>query len=1745
MLKKHQFYCIIFRYNLKQKNMSHKSIFQWGGLLVLALVISYGALTQAQNNSSGPRFLQVADITSVSSSNPESNYPTTASGGVGYDNAGISIFIAPASSATSSIKTDGSTPECGHLGIQEWKGGTFNYTVADANTWQKRASVCSGVVVVGSSEKIGQQTLTVSGTTLENKQFTLQIQVPDPSTWDTEVGGGSRRLYVDDTGNTYVCKTPDYSSGWPNECNLSPTSAMSSSYLVGNGSGAVCGNNMCQYGESTSSCPADCSDTTAPVWPANATVTSSIVATNGVASVGLSWPAATDSNGVTQYKIFRDGVLLNTSGTTTYADTTISKSVNSYTYTVKAVDAAGNESVATPSVSVVLAPAAVTGVTAAVESSNTVRVSWTDAVINEAGFMIYRRKVADGTTGWLQDGSAPANATSYVQTNVTAGSYEYKVNAFVGTAPLDFYSPDGGTNVSSQVTVTSFATAGSDLVGHWRFDGNGTNDVASGPAASAYGQAEFRTSGGKFGGYAYIPTTTDYIKIPHTNTFYDLPISFTVELWFRQRADRGFVQDLVYKGSSNMYNFRIFRQLTNQYNFGPIITGYTDGTGSWKQTSNQNQLSHDVWHHVAFTKSSSSRAYYLDGVLIHSETDSPDANSAAADIYVGKNSFDTYIDNLKIYNRALSASEITQIGGFPTATTTTTAVQTVTTVTTTPTTTSTAPVVTTTTTPTTGTDGRPAAEDCSSSTGSSCQIEVGKTVRYTGKEWCNQGQAYYSKDTANMMISCVSWDANPPAGYSSCRPDDANCISAGSYGSGSGWCSQSMQCYKKGGKREESDYLFCAPTPRGNMTSASAMTTPECAAGYSYCSADDALCKQKGDRWETASTSNYCSNSRKCGLSNGGGVCVGWNESCPSGTKYCSDTPGSLPSSTYINNCIEPGEYRTVSTSDYGSAYCGFGGMPFYKKDGSKAYCVAADQSNAQTSGMLDAAGVKKVLSSIGSDWGFCPRNSTQTSSGGQCLEPGESGPSNSWCAWWPPNSVGTAPSMSEGQRTCPSLDGIVNSDPTKPVIITETIARECGPNEMPGMSTSTTSAPACIMPMYRWNYSEKRFVKCTAVDVQRQAVASTDSAYTSCEGMTSYDLEWKTEKNIVRPPEKYGQYYQPVWDATAKLYRYDYEKDELILCSSREMMPCTPAPEEDRGWILKQQRAQYKMNLLWMQNKSLTSGDNSDKTVVSVKPSVVEIPNIIDAKMCRAYFDGIKMSLDGDKDYFKSVAQQRTAVGSSYQGLEKLDALMKDARQQIVTLDKLIKKPVCTKENLQEIQSAFQKLRTEIFAQGARYLSEIQERLSYVSCRNNLEYKKKKILELILRKDVDDESRVVLKELDKAVTDKLINLVEHEEEFDIAFQCSEFTLKLEEQATPLISRVDSKLNQVVNESLIPRLAAVIDQLEKQLEENGKRLDELLLKVGELHEAVDLFGKTAEKVSERIAVSLSALTGINDKFAEERAQMQNAKGQIVPAVDEALRVIKEQKCVDKKQEEMLVQELANAATINWIGERGGQVNDRIKLLVNSCIGQKVAIIDIDALVGLLQNYAKANQEAVYKKGITPWVDVPPHEWYFSAMNRGHDTGFITQGRPAENVLRQDALIMVLRANGATDSEISGKNCELDTRYSVSEYARCAAATGVKRGMSLPFELMVKTDRAEVARWIVTLTKLPKESSDETLKSYADISGLSPVDRDAVAAVVANEIMVGNVHASDSTFTPHAPLTRAALAVILDKILGLK
>ncbi|QWV94265.1 hypothetical protein KP004_03510 [Geomonas oryzisoli] len=91
-------------------------------------------------------------------------------------------------------------------------------------------------------------------------------------------------------------------------------------------------------------------DLAAPAAPTGLSAVATAI-TGTTSSVALSWTAATDNVGVTGYEVYRDGVKLATVASTSYTDPAVT-SATTYSYTVKAFDAAGNRSAFSTALSV-------------------------------------------------------------------------------------------------------------------------------------------------------------------------------------------------------------------------------------------------------------------------------------------------------------------------------------------------------------------------------------------------------------------------------------------------------------------------------------------------------------------------------------------------------------------------------------------------------------------------------------------------------------------------------------------------------------------------------------------------------------------------------------------------------------------------------------------------------------------------------------------------------------------------------------------------------------------------------------------------------------------------------------------------------------------------------------------------------------------------------------------------------------------------------------------------------------------------------------------------------------------------------------------------------------------------------------------------------------------------------------------------------------------------------------------------
>ncbi|MBJ6798789.1 OmpL47-type beta-barrel domain-containing protein [Geomonas propionica] len=208
----------------------------------------------------------------------------------------------------------------------------------------------------------------------------------------------------------------------------------------------------------------------------------------------------------------------------------------------------------------------------------------------------------------------------------------------------------------------------SGLVGNWRLDGDYKDSSVVGSNGTAVNGAAFNanakvgTQAGSFDGI------DDYVTIPHSDTLNPLG-SQTIAFWVYFNSLPNAYKDIIQKGigsGKTQYYIRTnsaggldfwLRGTARDYAFTPSTTPFTSYASLGITAAS--------WHHVAFVVNDNTRtAYvYVDGVQRASSAGTPvTAVQNTSPLTIGGFSWDGYfnglIDDVSIYNRALSDTEI-------------------------------------------------------------------------------------------------------------------------------------------------------------------------------------------------------------------------------------------------------------------------------------------------------------------------------------------------------------------------------------------------------------------------------------------------------------------------------------------------------------------------------------------------------------------------------------------------------------------------------------------------------------------------------------------------------------------------------------------------------------------------------------------------------------------------------------------------------------------------------------------------------------------------------------------------------------------------------------------------------------------------------------------------------------------------------------------------------------------------------
>jgi len=292
-----------------------------------------------------------------------------------------------------------------------------------------------------------------------------------------------------------------------------------------------------------------------------------------------------------------------------------------------------------------------------------VRLSWDPPLTNEdgtpltdlAGYMLYYGRTSGHLSGSYEFSVDVGNHTTYTLSGLQDGQlYYFSVTAYDNSDNESNYSDEMSSIPSPDSPMPS------GLVAAYSFDeGSGTtvaDDSGNGHTGTISGG--IWTAQGKFSSALVFDGVDDFVSVPDTSSL-DLSTRGTVAAWVKLNA-LGKWHGVIAKGNANtdaVHNYAL--EITNT-NLIRCILG--DGTSSLRLDASLSPIA-GQFYHLACTWDGTTVRLYVNGTLDRStaQTLAPAGNTAP--LFIGQfggnvDHFDGTIDEVRIYNRALTTSEI-------------------------------------------------------------------------------------------------------------------------------------------------------------------------------------------------------------------------------------------------------------------------------------------------------------------------------------------------------------------------------------------------------------------------------------------------------------------------------------------------------------------------------------------------------------------------------------------------------------------------------------------------------------------------------------------------------------------------------------------------------------------------------------------------------------------------------------------------------------------------------------------------------------------------------------------------------------------------------------------------------------------------------------------------------------------------------------------------------------------------------
>ncbi len=234
----------------------------------------------------------------------------------------------------------------------------------------------------------------------------------------------------------------------------------------------------------------------------------------------------------------------------------------------------------------------------------------------------------------------------------------------------------GKARVAKSLEFSShiYNVLGSEAVGIWNFD-NGTGTVAY--DTSGYGNNGVIYNGALFaidtpyyvvgsgaGKYSmHFDGVNDYLDAGSASSLDLGDSNFAIEGWFKRDGVGTEIGQVISKfGPGSLSNYEIYWG-----DFAANVFGarWTDTLGAWHTLSSKTVASTGAWYHFVLVHSESDMYFYINSEKTNTGGDGGTISSVTNSLQIGQRNgnaqrFGGFIDDVRIYSVALTASEIQQ-----------------------------------------------------------------------------------------------------------------------------------------------------------------------------------------------------------------------------------------------------------------------------------------------------------------------------------------------------------------------------------------------------------------------------------------------------------------------------------------------------------------------------------------------------------------------------------------------------------------------------------------------------------------------------------------------------------------------------------------------------------------------------------------------------------------------------------------------------------------------------------------------------------------------------------------------------------------------------------------------------------------------------------------------------------------------------------------------------------------------------